>query len=150
MSENEEKSTAEDVDVQTMVMLAIKEYQCLGCVCGVDTECYLKSNDLSCSKHVPGTMGSGIGTFFLGMPKGFCRIGMCDKIRINIFRKFEDGWGYNFLNIPVWKYLDKNGNTLVRGISPRINSPFLQIFLENCIDKIECYKITEDDLDGMD
>jgi hypothetical protein len=61
----------------------------------------------------------------------------------NIFEKFEDGWGYNEFNYPAWKHLNENGHTIVRGLSPRINVPFIHIFLENCREKINCFEITE-------
>jgi len=130
---------------------AIENYQCSGCVCGCDIECYEKSSDLSCEGHCAGTMiYPGIGRIFLGMPTGFNRIGSVEKMNINIFNCLKDGWGYDKFNVPTWKYLDQQGNTLVRGIQPRINRPFIHIFLENCMDKIECLKITEQDLSEMD
>ena len=58
---------------------AVERYQCLGCVSGCDTECYkhdpIKVSGIGCSNHHPGTMASGIGVFYLGMPMGFNRIG---------------------------------------------------------------------------
>jgi hypothetical protein len=72
-----------------------------------------------------------------------------------IFRSFKDftetGWKeYNNFNRPVWKHLDKHGNTLVRGLMPRRNEPFLHIFLENCISQIHCLEISKDEIDEMD
>jgi len=84
------------------------------------------------------------------MPKGFDRCGVDEKLIIHIFEKFDDGWGYNKFNIPVWKYKDDIGSTLVRGLSPRINAPFLHIFLEDCRDKIDCLEITDEDIAEMD
>lgn len=49
-----------------------------------------------------------------------------------------------------WKHLSKDGHTFVRGLMPRLNEPFLHIFLENCIDKIDCLEITQEDIDNMD
>ena len=40
--------------------------------------------------------------------------------------------------------------TLVRGFIPRRNEPFLHIFLENCLDKIDCLEITNEDIEDMD
>lgn len=55
---------------------SVKEYQCPGCAGGVYPECFQKSPmGVGCVKHCPGTMSPGIGTFFLGLPKGFCRLG---------------------------------------------------------------------------
>jgi hypothetical protein len=33
---------------------------------------------------------------------------------------------------------------------PRKNEPFLHIYLENCLDKIDCLEITEEDINQMD
>ncbi len=130
---------------------AVEEYQCPGCVCGSDTECYEEGISLSCGKHVTGTRVLGSGIFLLGMPKGFNRIGDNEKLNPKIYKTYESSdWKYDKWNIPIWKHLDKNGNTLVRGISPRINTSFLHIFLEDCRDKIDCLEITQDDIDGMD
>jgi len=111
----------------------------LGCVCGSDIKCYISKkynkHDIACERHCPGTSLSGCGKILLGMPKGFNRLGLCGKTVINIFNIFPNGWEYTELNVPVWKYLDDKGNTLVRGLCPRVNSPFIHIYLENCIDK---------------
>jgi hypothetical protein len=111
------------------IINAIEEYQCPGCVGGSDISCYVKGEDLACSKHVAGTMVSFVGRFFLGMPKGFNRIGPVEDMHINIFETVADGWGFDNLNVPIWKHLDGNGNTLVRGLCPRINKPFLHVYL---------------------
>ena len=34
------------------------------------------------------------GKIYLGMPKGFNRLGSYGEMKPNIFEKFEDGWGY--------------------------------------------------------
>ncbi len=129
---------------------AVAEYQCLGCTCGSDPDCYEKGNNFECGKHVAGTIMMPIGTIYLGMPKGFNRQGPTNLIDFNIFPLLSDGWNYDIYNVPTWKYLDKNGNTLVRGMSPRVNKTFIHIFLENCINGINCLEITEADLSEMD
>jgi len=91
-----------------------------------------------------------MGLFFLGLPAGFNRLGIAEDTRIHIYEKFEDGWGYDKYNVPVWKYLDENNNTIVRGICPRNNYPWIHIFLENCVEKIECIEITNDEMNEMD
>lgn len=130
---------------------AIENYQCPGCVSGSDISCFEKRDEEGegCDKHVAGTSLSGYGAFFLGMPTGFCRTRNMENFKPRIFEVFDEDM-YNKFNIPTWKHLNKNGHTLVRGLRPRINEPFLHIFLENCIDKIECLEITEDDIKGMD
>jgi len=128
----------------------IENYQCSGCVCGSDISCFEKSDGIECKKHIAGTLVSGIGKILLGMPHGFNRLGQAENMKINGFKTLSDGWGYNKFNIPVWKYLDEQNNTIVRGLSPRINAPFLHVFLTDCISKIDCYEITASDIDGMD
>jgi len=105
-----------------------------------------------------------IGKIFLGMPKGFDRMGLIDKMPLHIFESFETfkkEWnrpsingatssGYDEWNVPVWKFLDERGNTLVRGLSPRVNSPFLHLILEDCRDKISCLEVTKEMHEGMD
>lgn len=128
---------------------AVEEYQCPGCVCGSDISCYEKSSiGMGCGKHVTGTIMFPIGTIALGMPKGFDRMG--ESMRsIEIFKDAGE-FAYNNLNIPVWKYLDDNGNTLVRGLSPRINKPFLHVILGNRIKDIDCFELTSDFLETID
>jgi len=133
---------------------AIEEYQCPGCICGGDIECF-KSNQnggVGCGKHAAGTFITQVGAIFLGIPKGFNRLGVQRDLVPLIFETFESfSWGqYDKWNIPTWKYLSKKGHTFVRGIVPRKNEPFLHVFLENCIDKIDCLEITQEDVDYMD
>lgn len=128
---------------------AVKEYQCPGCVGGPYKTCYKKDSfGEGCGSHCPGTLMLGVGKILIGMPKGFNRCGPAEpptpivilEDSIDFFDKF---------NVPVWKYLDEHGNTLVRGLSPRVNMPFLQVYLKDIRDKIDCYELTKDDLEGM-
>lgn len=117
----------------------IEEYQCPGCTNSHNISCYQKQrNSSACSKHSAGTMLSVLGSIFLGMPKGFNRVGNHKDLKIDIYENFESGEGYNFLNIPVWKFKDEHGNTLVRGLRPRINDTFIHIYLEDCRKDIDC------------
>jgi hypothetical protein len=137
--------------MEEYVKKAIETYQCPGCVCGSDISCYIKGYYLECASHVAGTTISGIGRILLGMPTGFCRLGVCGKIELLMHRTKESSeYTYDMFNIPVWKYLDKHGNTLVRGLSPRINKPWIHIYLENCMNQIDCIEITQKDVDEMD
>lgn len=139
------------------VSVAIERYQCSGCISGSEVSCF-KENEaggVGCGKHFSGTMISGIGKVFLGLPKGFNRLGRFENMKPIIFKSFKDftetGWKeYNNFNRPVWKHLDKHGNTLVRGLMPRRNEPFLHIFLEDCMSEINCTEITQDDINEMD
>lgn len=130
---------------------AIKEYQCSGCTCGHNLECFEQNDQqgVGCGKHSSGTIISYIGNIFLGMPKGFNRLGHQENLKPIIFNNFNENY-YDMFNIPVWKYLDEHGNTLVRGIMPRRNEPFLHIYIGNCIDKINCLEITKQNIDEMD
>jgi hypothetical protein len=141
---------------------AIEEYQCSGCVSGSNVSCFEKDDlngTAACGKHTAGTMIMGIGRIFLGMPKGFNRLGHPHEnpkanLKIEIFETRKDGWeeptGYQKWNIPVWKYKNEAGHTFVRGLAPRNNRPFLHIFLEDCMDSFDCLEITQEDVDGMD
>jgi hypothetical protein len=134
------------------VKKAIEQYQCSGCISGHNIECFKanESGGCGCGKHIAGTYMPPFGKIYIGLPKGFNRLGSYGEMKPNIFEKFEDGWGYNEFNYPVWKHLNENGHTIVRGLSPRINVPFLHIFLENCMEKINCFEITETNLKEMD
>ena len=130
---------------------AIEEYQCSGCVGGPYEKCYKKDDSgIGCGKHCPGTILMGIGNIFLGMPRGYNRLGTTDKIKFRIFKTLKSGWGYDKFNIPVWKYKNEFGHILVRGMSPRTNYTFIHIFLEDCLDEINCLEITKKDLEEMD
>jgi len=133
-----------------IIKMAVETYQCPGCVVGSDTSCYEKSTNEACEKHVPGsTIMPVIETVFLGMPTGFDRLGCCKKMKICIFRDYLDGWGYDQFNVPVWKHKDEHGNTIVRGLSPRINTPFIHVFLTDCMESINCMEITKEIQEGM-
>jgi len=133
------------------IKTAVENYQCPGCVCGGDTECYEKGENIECGKHVAGTTAYPVvGRFFLGMPTGFCRTSNIENFKLYVFESLADCWGYDKWNVPVWKHLDENGNTLVRGMSPRVNMPFVHVILGDCMDEIDCLEITKEDIDGMD
>lgn len=139
--------------MKKLIKESIEEYQCSGCVSGSDVSCF-KSNEtggVGCGKHHAGTIGTGIGNFFLGMPIGFNRLGEYRKLKPNIYETFDSSdWKYNMWNIAVWKHLSKEGHTFVRGMMPRKNEPFIHVYLENCMDKINCLEISQNDIDEMD
>lgn len=139
--------------METKLKSAIEKYQCTGCTNGSDISCFEENSNggVGCGNHCAGTFIFPSGNIFLGMPKGFNRLGECTKLKPTIYNTFESSeWKYNMWNIPVWKYLSKDGHTFVRGIMPRKNEPFIHIFLENCINKINCLEILQDDVDYMD
>ncbi len=131
---------------------AVQEYQCPGCASGPFPECFKATSlqDCACSKHCAGTMITSIGLVFLGLPKGFNRIGPCEETKISIFKVEEDGWGYGKYNVPVWKYFDKFGSMIIRGKSPRTNYLWIHIFLAPGEDWVDCYEVTDEDMEYMD
>lgn len=127
----------------------IEEFQCPGCVCGLNTSsgCYKPdSSGFFCSKHVAGTMIAGIGVINLGLPKGFNRVTWNLEREnktfnnIRLFEKFEDHPGYNFLNIPVWA-MERTENEmnvlLVRCYMPRINCDFVDVILNGKLEDVK-------------
>jgi hypothetical protein len=140
------------------VSVAVERYQCSGCISGSNMSCFKENTSaggIGCGEHFSGTIISSVGKVFLGLPKGFNRLGHLETMKPIIFKTFKDftesGWKeYNNFNRPVWKHLDEQGNTLVRGLMPRRNEPFLHIFLENCISQIDCLEISKEDIQDMD
>jgi hypothetical protein len=130
---------------------AIQVYQCDGCIqWGSITECFEKGPSEACVKHSAGFALEGIGFVFIGLPKGFKRLGPSNNTNIYIFRTRADGWEYHKFNVPIWKHLDDNGNTIVRGICPRLNKPWIHIYLTDCLDDIDCIEISKADIEMMD
>jgi len=136
---------------------AITHYQCAGCVNGPALSCYEKhSVGSGCGKHMAGTFLHPGGHVFPGMPKGFCRLGPIgfaqQPTTLVIFKSWAEANDfYDKWNIPVWKYLnEKSGHTFVRGMHPRNNMPFLHVYMENVIDKINCFTVDQDMIDFMD
>lgn len=137
---------------------AIKEYQCSGCSNGTYESCPCFKQGIfhkGCINHCPGTVIPGIGTVFLGMPKGFDRLGK-NKPFIQLFDSLEDvleNWGeYYVFDIPVWKYLDKFGNILVKVFQPRVNHCCIHIILnKDDFDRINAtYTLTDKQIEEMD
>jgi ribosomal protein S27E len=134
---------------------AVKEYQCPGCMSGPYERCFSqKDGSVGCSNHCAGTLVVPLGKIFLGMPKGFCRMGSSDRMPLDIFESIEqkdDDYGkYDKWSVPAWKHLDEHGNTLVRGLCPRTNGTFVHVILGDCRDKIECFEVSAEMAAGMD
>ncbi len=139
--------------MENKIKEAIESYQCVGCISGSNITCYSKSNTggIGCGKHMSGTIISGIGKIFLGLPKGFNRLGENKKLIPSIFTSYnESDWKFDMWNIPTWKHLNEQGHTIVRGYMPRRNEGFIHIFLEDCINKIDCLEISLEDIKNMD
>ena len=138
--------------MNTKIKNAVEEFQCSGCISGSNTSCYVNDNimGVGCSKHLVGTRIGGIGKIFLGMPKGFNRLGKFEDQIPYIFETYESSEpGSTKYNVACWKYLTKEGYTLVRVYRPRKNEPYINIYLENCMNKINCIEITEEDINYM-
>lgn len=132
---------------------AIENYQCCGCMRGSDISCFKPDSDSSaCGSHKVGTFTS-YGSIFLGLPKGFNRLGGLGEMKLLIFtdwKDFEQKAGYDNYNIPTWKYLDEHGNTLIRGLKPRLNTPFLHVIIGNHLDRVNCLEVSAEMIEYMD
>ncbi len=109
----------------------INTIQCPGCACGVNTtECdsfkfEREEGFYSCDNHCPGTMISGIGTIFLGLPHGFnhtikMEVSYGKVVRLPYIRLWNEmpSQTWNRLNIPLWA-LEKDGFLYVKTACPR-------------------------------
>ena len=101
-------------------------------------------------------MELGKGTFFLGMPKGFDRVGPSgvESVKLQVS---SDSYVVDALkrkhpfSLAVWKHLDKHGNTLLRCYSPRTNVGWSVVILGDCMDKFpDAIEITEERMEEMD
>jgi hypothetical protein len=124
----------------------ITKFVCPGCVCGSSTNdtCYepvtinWKGSGYYCKRHVCGTTAMPGGTFALGLPKGFNKVGyagngLLDSQRNNtiLIRCWLESnrpeW--DDLNVAVWA-LEQDGFLFVRTYQPRINFAAVDI-IEN-------------------
>lgn len=127
----------------------VEDIQCPGCAAGLNPEtCSAfklktdtdggEANCFSCGGWCPGTRQAYIGRIALGLPKGFCRIGMVDLHEdsnyIRLFEKTEDT-RYDRFNIPVWA-MEKDGYLYVRVISPRNNWFFVDVIKDGKIEMV--------------
>lgn len=148
-------------------------YLCPGCSCGTDTSTCteFRANDTNplkigygfgCTNHAPGTLLNGYFKIMLGFPKGFCRIPsdycfakLCPKNNNPIEYVFSDDFEKDNINnnkfvIPVWKYLDRLGNTIVKSLCPRINKVVVTVYYGDYMNKIYCFRITDQMMNEMD
>lgn len=141
---DEIESVLKQIYMPISVEDSVKRYQCVGCIKGDYPNCFSKAeNSFSCKNHCSGTFLQFRGKVFLGMPNAFNIVGS-SNMKIDIYKTYKSYGGYDELNIPLWKYFD-DGVTIVKGFSPRINEPFLHVFLENCCDSIECRFISPEE-----
>lgn len=122
----------------------IQEFQCPGCGLGGPDpkECssFLLEEDLwqekvpnfHCKNHSAGTFMGRVGYIYLGLPKGFNKVGCIQpqfklvKRSNNIYLFLEQVPKYNNCNVPVWAMI-KDGYLFVRVYMPRINSSIIQV-----------------------
>jgi hypothetical protein len=145
--------TIKNKDMKKEIKNVIETYQCSGCIEGHNISCFKHDYDggVGCGNHMAGTILPVVGTILLGLPKGFNRLGTSTSLRPKIYETFESSeWKYDVFNVPMWKHLSKEGHTFVRGFMPRLNTPFLHIFLEDCTNKINCLEISQEQIDAMD
>ncbi len=131
--------------MKTKKIKFVKEYQCSGCVCGSDPKtCPSYQDDHGCASQVAGTSILGEGTIFLGLPPLLARLGEYKRMRIYILSDWEEfkRWMMEVGQTP-------EGHTIVKGLMPRLNYPFIHIFLDKkCWDKIDCSELTDKDMGG--
>lgn len=115
------------IELPTVQKEMIEEFQCPGCVCGIDPSSCDKfkleeAGYFRCSSHVLGTFISpNVGPIVLGLPKGFCRMG--HSLKGPYLRLWSDpakSFGWNDCNVPVWA-MEKDGYLFVRTFMPRLN-----------------------------
>lgn len=126
----------------------IEGFQCPGCTLGHNTQCgsfkvreernpFNGAECFSCASHSAGTFVLGLGKIYLGLPKGFCRSGTMENMRVDLYLKEEPPL-WDDLNVPVWA-LKREGFLFVRVYSPRVNQTRVEVhedksMPENAID----------------
>ena len=113
---------------------------------------------VGCTSHVAGTYMLSGGSMFLGLPKGFNRLGTANQDSFEIFDSMEQALSlYPNLNtifsVPVWIHIDEYGNTLTRWYSPRTNAGWTMVILGDHSDHprfANTIRITEEQIDKMD
>jgi len=139
-------------------LLVIGEMQCPGCTCGcapaAECESFKPSNDygFKCEGHSSGTILSGVGYVYLGLPKGFNRVGAfrakgddktLNNIRLWIYPAIPE---WDFLNVPIWA-MEKDGFLYVKTYCPRINVNYVDVVKGGRIEHIppDCHAFNVDD-----
>jgi hypothetical protein len=132
---NTEPSTSKTKAIKpTSLAKLVEKFQCPGCTNGSNTRCgSYKSegfdNGGRCASHVPGTAILGVGTFSLGLPKGFNRLSpppvMQERHHYAPLVLWPAGThgGFNRLNMAVWAMEGTKGDKgflFVRVVEPRV------------------------------
>lgn len=118
----------------------IEKFQCPGCVgCDfgitdqIEKDTWIKGSEMfACKNHCPGTRMSGVGQIYLGLPRGFNKVGAIhteasslDMCTSNI-QFFLEKPTYDHLNIPVWGMCE-DGFLFIRVYSPRVNRSYIHV-----------------------
>lgn len=126
------------VELSDIELEVIGEMQCPGCTCGCApaNECESFKPDrefgFRCDAHSGGTPITGMGWIYLGLPKGFNRVGAFrakgDNDRSNNIRLWihPNAPFFDNLSVPVWA-MEKDGYLYVRTYLPRINLTFVDV-----------------------
>jgi hypothetical protein len=123
----------------------IKEFQCPGCVCGINPgECekfeFLElDGHVRCEGHVAGTrlMGVRSSLMCIGLPKGFNRVaGHKDKSEPHM-RMFPKGVvpDWNKFNVATWA-MEKDGFLFVRTFMPRVDITVVDVVEGGTMDMV--------------
>lgn len=115
-------------------LVLIEKFQCPGCVSGSDTDCgSFRRNGtpgagISCDAHVAGTTVFPGGTFYLGLPKGFCKVGPLAAGHTNNIRLWMPGThpDWDNCNVAVWA-MEVDGFLFVRTFLPRLNLSYIDV-----------------------
>ncbi|MDD4972497.1 MAG: hypothetical protein PHT07_23955 [Paludibacter sp.] len=111
---------------------------------------------VGCGRHHAGTYTPDDEVIYPNLPKYFNNLGPYEDMKPLIFEDIRDwhkvngGYGTHTEHVSIWKTLTKDNHTIIRGMIPSRNEPFLHIFLQNCIECIHCREIKQCDMDKMD
>ena len=71
-----------------------------------------------------------------------------ETVKLEIFEKLPE---YDFFRTRLaWKHLNENGHTLIRGVHMAKGKPFIHVILEDCMDEVECFEVSQELVDYMD
>jgi hypothetical protein len=146
----------------------VEQYQCPGCMNGPNpSECpQFSEANYGCANHHAATGMAPHGLLFLGLPKGFNRVGLnaqrsivsdAEKMpgQLRVFENVEAagattiyGTAYDKFNVPVWA-MDHEGDLLVRCFSPRVGVHYVDVIggakrADVCPDAIDVAEFIDD------
>jgi len=119
----------------------IEKFQCRGCVSGSDIKCgrfkleetFGPRLGVRCLSHVPGTVLIGLGAIYLGLPRGFNRVGaqiqdLSNDFKLTALRLWTVGTApkWDDFNVAVWA-MELDGVLYVRTYAPRTNRTYIDV-----------------------